>query len=75
MLGAAGGVGVAACQIGKALGATVVAVVNGQDKLDFLRTLGVAHVIDASALSGPGSSGNKGLPLHIAIKAVAPKGA
>jgi NADPH:quinone reductase len=42
VLGAAGGVGLAAVQIGKALGAHVVAGVTGQDRLGFVKELG-AH--------------------------------
>ena len=46
----------------------VVAVVSGLEKVNFLRDLGVEHVIDASGLG----SGER--HLHKAIKAVAPKG-
>ncbi|KAG1665413.1 hypothetical protein FOA52_005755 [Chlamydomonas sp. UWO 241] len=67
VLGAAGGVGVAACQIGLATGATVVAVVRGPEKAAFMRQLGVTAVIDSAALGG--------VPLHKAVKAVAKKGA
>ena len=51
----------------------VVAVVNGREKADFLRRLGVDAVVDASSLA-PAGGGDKGQPLHKAIKAVAPKG-
>ncbi len=67
VLGAGGGVGVAACQIGLAIGAKVVAVVQGSAKADFLRRMGVEAVVDSSALV-PGQQ------LHKAIKALAPKG-
>ncbi|KAM7253720.1 hypothetical protein ACFE04_031402 [Oxalis oulophora] len=46
VLGAAGGVGLAAVQIGKVLGAVVVAVARGAEKVQFLRSLGVDHVVD-----------------------------
>ena len=42
----AGGVGTAAIQIGKALGATVAATAGGPDKLDVCRRAGADHVID-----------------------------
>ncbi|KAK3003742.1 hypothetical protein RJ639_018312 [Escallonia herrerae] len=48
VLGAAGGVGLAAVQIGKVCGATVVAVARGAEKVQFLKSLGVDHVIDSS---------------------------
>lgn len=44
--GAAGGVGLAACDIAKAIGATVIAVARGEAKVAFLRARGVDHVID-----------------------------
>lgn len=44
--GGAGGVGTAAIQIGKALGATVIATARSPDKLEVCRTAGAAHVID-----------------------------
>ena len=43
--GAAGGVGLAAVQIAKALGATVLAAVSSQDKGDLARRNGADHVI------------------------------
>ncbi|XP_027110568.1 uncharacterized protein [Coffea arabica] len=48
VLGAAGGVGLAAVQIGKACGAIVIAVARGDDKVQLLKTLGVDHVVDLS---------------------------
>lgn len=47
VLGAAGGVGLTAVEIGKALGATVIAVARGADKLEIARAAGADHVIDA----------------------------
>ncbi|XVF24283.1 hypothetical protein REPUB_Repub13aG0114200 [Reevesia pubescens] len=46
VLGAAGGVGVAAVQIGKVCGAVVIAVARGAEKVQFLKSLGVDHVVD-----------------------------
>ncbi|GKU91225.1 hypothetical protein SLEP1_g5124 [Rubroshorea leprosula] len=46
VLGAAGGVGLAAVQIGKVFGATVIAVVRGPEKVQLLKSLGVDHVVD-----------------------------
>lgn len=48
VLGAAGGVGVAAVQIGKVCGAIVIAVARGTEKVDFLKSMGVDHVVDLS---------------------------
>jgi hypothetical protein len=55
-------------QIGKIVGARVVAVTSGATKAEFLRGLGADAVVDAAA-APPGT------PLHKLIKAVAPKGA
>ncbi|MEM9176956.1 MAG: NADPH:quinone oxidoreductase family protein [Myxococcota bacterium] len=46
VLGGAGGTGTAAVQIGKALGARVIATVAGADKVEYCRALGADHVID-----------------------------
>ncbi|XP_027333860.1 quinone oxidoreductase-like protein 2 homolog [Abrus precatorius] len=48
VLGAAGGVGLAAVQIGKACGAIVIAVARGAEKVKLLKSLGVDHVVDLS---------------------------
>ena len=53
VLGAAGGTGAAAVLLGKALGATVVAVVAGAEKVDRVRALGADVVIDRTAGSVP----------------------
>lgn len=45
VLGAAGGVGLAAIEIGKALGATVIAAVSDQDKADAAMAAGAAKAI------------------------------
>lgn len=44
--GAAGGVGLAAVEIGKALGATVIATAGGPDKLAVAKAHGADHLID-----------------------------
>lgn len=46
VLGAAGGVGLTAVEIGKALGATVIAVARGADKLAAAKAAGADHVFD-----------------------------
>jgi NADPH2:quinone reductase len=46
VLGAAGGVGLAACEIGKALGANVIAAASSDEKLAICREHGAAHTIN-----------------------------
>ncbi|MEQ9217192.1 MAG: NADPH:quinone oxidoreductase family protein [Cyclobacteriaceae bacterium] len=46
VLGAAGGTGTAAVQLGKVLGATVVAVAGSEDKLAFAKDAGADHLIN-----------------------------
>ena len=46
VLGAAGGTGAAAVQLGKAFGVTVIAVAGGDDKIAYCRKLGADIVID-----------------------------
>jgi len=48
VLGAAGGVGLTAVEIGKAMGARVIACARGADKLEIARRAGADHLIDAS---------------------------
>ena len=48
VLGAAGGVGCAAIDIAKAMGATVIAAASSQEKLDFVKQVGADHLIDYS---------------------------
>ncbi|KAK9283088.1 hypothetical protein L1049_011318 [Liquidambar formosana] len=48
VLGAAGGVGLAAVQIGKVCGAIVIAVARGDEKVQFLKSLGLDHVVNLS---------------------------
>ncbi len=47
VLGAAGGVGLTAVEIGKLMGATVIACARRQDKLEIARQAGADHLIDA----------------------------
>lgn len=51
VLGAAGGVGVAAVEFAKALGARVIAAASSAEKLDFARQAGADEVIDYSISS------------------------
>lgn len=46
VLGAGGGVGLAAVQLGKAMGATIIAVASTPDKLGLAREAGADHVIN-----------------------------
>lgn len=46
--GAAGGVGLTAVEIGKLMGATVIAHARGREKLEVARAAGADHLIDAS---------------------------
>ena len=46
VIGGAGGTGQAALQIGKALGARVIATAGGPEKAEFCRSLGADHVVD-----------------------------
>ena len=47
VLGAAGGVGLTAVEIGKLMGARVIACARGQEKLEVARNAGADHLIDA----------------------------
>ncbi|XP_050137713.1 uncharacterized protein LOC126614163 [Malus sylvestris] len=49
VLGAAGGVGLAAIQIAKVVGAIVIAVARGAEKVEYLKQLGVDHMVDSSS--------------------------
>jgi NADPH2:quinone reductase len=46
VLGAAGGVGLAAIELGKVMGATVIAAASSQEKLDACRAKGADHLIN-----------------------------
>lgn len=48
VLGAAGGVGLTAVEIGKLMGATVIACARGADKLEAAKAAGADHLIDAT---------------------------
>ncbi|MBK4999679.1 NADPH:quinone oxidoreductase family protein [Pseudomonas sp. S31] len=49
VIGAAGGVGCAAIQVGKCLGASVIAVASSAEKRAFAQRAGADHVIDSTA--------------------------
>ncbi len=49
--GAAGGVGIAAIQIARWLGAEIYATVGSDEKRDFLRLMGIEHIHDSRSLS------------------------
>lgn len=53
VLAAAGGVGSSAIQLGKALGARVIAAAAGAEKLEYCRRLGADHVVDYSLEKWP----------------------
>ena len=61
---ASGAVGSVACQIAKVVGATVIGSAGGAAKCDFLREIGVDHVIDYKAATD----------LAAALAAAAPRG-
>ncbi len=48
VLGAAGGVGLTAVELGKLMGANVIACARGADKLDVAKAAGADHLIDAT---------------------------
>lgn len=49
VLGAAGGVGLTAVDIGRAIGARVIGIARGAEKLQEVRNAGAEHVIDSEA--------------------------
>nr|WP_067295857.1 type I polyketide synthase [Marinobacterium profundum] len=49
--GAAGGVGIAAIQMARYLGAEVFATAGSDEKRDFLRLMGVDHILDSRSLA------------------------
>jgi NADPH:quinone reductase len=64
VLGAAGGSGIAAVQLGKALGARVLAVVSDDSRAEFTRSLGADQVVVAH-----GETASDGTPLAQALRA------
>ena len=48
VLGASGGIGLTAVELGKMMGATVIACARGADKLEVARQAGADHLIDSS---------------------------
>lgn len=63
VLGAGGGVGLAAVQLGVALGATVTAVASSAEKLDAARSYGATHLVD-----------HRGVDLRAALRDALPDG-
>ncbi|MCU0310879.1 MAG: NADPH:quinone oxidoreductase family protein [Acidimicrobiales bacterium] len=65
VLGGAGGSGTAAIEVGRALGASVIAVVGGAEKEDLCRRLGAEVVIDRTEVDVPeavrGATGGAGV--------------
>jgi NADPH2:quinone reductase len=51
VLGASGGTGSAAIELGKAMGATVIAAAGSDEKLEFCKKLGADHLINYSGKS------------------------
>ncbi len=51
--GAAGGVGLAAVDVGKLLGATVIATASSEEKRAFLKSYGADHVLESSGFREP----------------------
>lgn len=51
VLGASGGVGLAAVELGKAMGATVIAAASSDEKLEVARKAGADHVVNYSTAS------------------------
>ncbi|WP_299861438.1 NADPH:quinone oxidoreductase family protein [uncultured Roseobacter sp.] len=47
VLGASGGVGLTAVELGKLMGAEVIAVARGKDKLEVAQSMGADHLIDS----------------------------
>ena len=64
VLGASGGVGLAAVEIGKAMGARVIAGASSEEKLAFARRYGAAETINTASDD-----------MRASLKALAPKGA
>ena len=66
VLGAAGGVGITTVEIGKSMGATVIAAASTDEKLEECRKMGADHLINYSGLDYKG--------LRDAIRDAAPNG-
>ncbi|MGI9389051.1 MAG: NADPH:quinone oxidoreductase family protein [Boseongicola sp.] len=70
VLGAAGGVGLAAVQVGKALGARVIAVARGQNRLDVVEAAGADVLIDSDKTSDLRHALISAGPLNVVFDAV-----
>ena len=66
VLGAAGGVGITTVELGKSMGATVIAAASTDEKLAVCKSMGADHLINYSGLDYKG--------LVSAIREVAPNG-
>ncbi len=71
VLGAAGGVGLAAVEIGKMMGATVIAAASSADKLELTRAYGADHLINYSEPIPFRRVGNPHDLIHVAANATA----
>ena len=60
MHGAAGGVGTAAIQVGKGLGARVLAVVSDEEKAAIASEAGADELLDRAGLGGGDARGDRG---------------
>ena len=69
VLGAAGGVGLTAVEIGKCLGARVIAVARGAEKLEIAAQAGADEVIDAADVDLSSTFKSLG-PVHVVYDAV-----
>lgn len=70
VLGAAGGVGLTAVEIGKALGAHVIAVARGADRLEIAKRAGADVLIDSSGTDDMCEALNATGPLDVIYDAV-----
>ena len=70
VLGAAGGTGLAAVELGKAMGARVIACASSDDKLAFARKHGRSRLADAFGRSGNDSHLALETQIHVALLCV-----
>ena len=70
VLGAAGGVGLTAVEIGKAMGAYVIAVARGRDRLEVARAAGADVLIDTDDTEDMRASLKEAGPLNVIYDAV-----
>jgi acyl transferase domain-containing protein/acyl carrier protein len=74
--GAAGGVGIAAIQIARHLGAQIFATAGTDEKRDFVRLLGVEHVFDSRSLDFADEvlQTTRGAGVHVVLNSLAGEG-